>query len=294
MSCVKLNKIALGTVQFGLAYGIANQSGKVERDEADRILQAARKSGIDTLDTAIAYGDSEKTLGQLNLDGFNIISKLPGVPDSIRNVHAWVEDELSGSLERLGVSRLHALLLHRPEQLLGAHGQELYETLRVLREQGVVEKIGVSVYEPAELECLVGHMKFDLVQAPFNLLDRRLIETGWLTRLHESGIELHVRSIFMQGLLLMSPESRPSKFNRWSGLWQTWEKWLSQTGQTPLQACLRYVLSFPEISRIVLGVDNQEQLQQIICDADDVYLSPPVNLHCNDVELLNPSLWNRL
>lgn len=287
-------KLALGTAQLGLDYGISNKAGKVSIERAADILTCASKNGINSLDTAIAYGDGEQVLGNIGIEGWQIITKLPGIPDPIRNVRAWVENELSGSLERLGVSRLHALLLHRPEQLLGSHGQELYETLRMLREQGVVEKIGVSIYEPAELERLVSHMKFDLVQAPFNLLDRRLIETGWLTRLHESGIELHVRSIFMQGLLLMSPESRPSKFNRWSGIWQTWEKWLSQTGQTPLQACLRYALSFPEISRIVLGVDNQEQLQEIICAADEVYLSPPVNLHCSDVELLNPSLWNRL
>lgn len=289
-----LKKIALGTVQIGLPYGIANQAGKVQVEEAGRVLLAARQAGVDTLDTAIAYGDSEKVLGTLDLDGFSIVSKLPEMPDDVVDVGDWVEQQFAGSLERLGVPRLYALLLHRPEQLLGKHGDALYAALIRLREQGKVQKIGISIYAPAELDAFEGRMAFDLVQVPFNLVDRRLVDSGWLSKLNQRGVEIHVRSIFMQGLLLMAADARPAKFARWDGLWATWEQWLLQTRQTRLQACLRFALSFPQINRVVVGVDNQQQLQEIIDAVDNVYLPPPAQLNCQDIELLNPSLWSRL
>lgn len=289
-----LKKIALGTVQIGLPYGIANQVGKVQLEEARRVLLVARQAGVDTLDTAIAYGDSEAVLGKLDLGGFSIISKLPEMPGDVVDVGNWVEAQFAGSLERLGVPRLYALLLHRPEQLLGQNGDLLYAALLRLREQGKVQKIGISIYDPAELDALEGRMVFDLVQVPFNLIDRRIVDSGWLSRLNQRGVEVHVRSIFMQGLLLMAADERPAKFARWDELWNTWERWLLQTQQTRLQACLRFVLSFPEISRLVVGVDNQQQLQEIINAVDNFYLPPPAQLNCQDVELLNPSLWSRL
>jgi len=289
-----LKKIALGTVQIGLPYGVANQGGKVQVEEAGQVLFAARKAGIDTLDTAIAYGDSEAVLGTLDLSGFNIISKLPEMPDTVTDVAAWVECQFSGSLDRLNVSRLYALLLHRPQQLLGERGEALYAALVALRDQGRVEKIGISIYDPQELDAFEGRMAFDLVQAPFNVLDRRLVDSGWLARLHDRGVEVHVRSVFMQGLLLMSTDARPAKFSRWDTLWAAWSKWLADSNQTPLQACLRYVLSVPHISRLVVGVDNQQQLQEILGAVDDVSVPVPAGLCSTDIELLNPSLWSRL
>lgn len=289
-----LNRIALGTAQFGLSYGVANNAGKMQVNEARRVLQAARDAGIDTLDTAIAYGDSEAVLGKLPLDGFELISKLPEIPEQVANVNAWVTEQCRGALERLGIDRLRGLLLHRPQQLMGDKGQALYSALLKLRERGAVEKIGISIYCPSELEAFEGHLSFDMIQVPFNPIDRRLLNSGWLERLHERNVEVHVRSIFMQGLLLMDAQSRPAKFQRWASTWVAWQQWLEQTGQTPLEACLRFVLSFPQIARVVVGVDSEAHLRQITNVSRQVCAAPPASLVCNDIELLNPSLWSRL
>ncbi|MDZ4017830.1 aldo/keto reductase [Pseudomonas sichuanensis] len=288
------NRVALGTVQFGLAYGIANQAGKIHTEEAGRVLQTARESGIDTLDTAIAYGDSESVLGSLPLAGFNVISKLPEMPEGIVDVQDWVRSQCKSSLKRLGIPRLRGLLLHRPEQLLSHNGEALHQALLAVRDEGLVEKIGISVYSPCELQAFENRMTFDLVQAPFNPVDRRLAESGWMDRLHERGTEIHVRSIFMQGLLLMPSQSRPTKFSRWAPIWKAWDLWLEQTGQTPLEACLHFALSYPQINRVIVGVDNEQHLRQITQMPSNLCDIPPHSVSCSDIELLNPSLWSRL
>jgi len=287
-------KLALGTVQFGVNYGVANRQGQVGLDQAREIVTVARSSGLDTLDTAIAYGQSEATLGQLDLMDFKLITKLPALPDDCTDVPGWVEMQLAGSFERLGCSRIHGLLLHRPEQLLGGQGATLYRTLNDLKRQGLVEKVGVSIYEPQELDRLFGDMHFDLVQAPFNVLDTRLIDSGWLQRLPALGCELHVRSVFMQGLLLMPVAERPAKFSRWAPLWQEWDNWLQASELTPVQACLRHALAFAEISRVVVGVDSARQLEEIVQAASGELPEIPSTLRSSDPDLLNPSRWNQL
>lgn len=287
-------RLALGTVQFGLAYGVANQRGQVGFLEAQRIIELARSNGVDTLDTAIAYGESESTLGKLDLRGFNLITKLPALPHECKDTAGWVESQLAGALERLNVPRVHGLMLHRPGQLLEKEGQTLYRALEAMKNQGLVECIGLSIYDPLELNQLLFEMSFDLVQAPFNLLDRRLIDTGWLERLQASGTRLHVRSVFMQGLLLMAASERPPKFSRWNSLWISFDRWLEDENLTPLQACLRYAQSFDEIDRLVVGVESAEQLREIIEESFGGALVLPENIHTSDVDLLDPSRWASL
>ena len=136
MTVYDQTRLALGTAQFGLPYGIANQAGQVSRKEVSAMLQLAVSNGIDTLDTAIAYGESEVALGQAGTQGFNVVTKLPALPDDCLDVISWVMEQVDASFTRLGVSSVYALLLHRPEQLLGPLGKELYEALYALKERG--------------------------------------------------------------------------------------------------------------------------------------------------------------
>ena len=287
-------RIALGTVQFGLPYGVANKAGQVALEDAAGILNLAETSGLDTLDTAIAYGESEKRLGQVGVDQWQVISKLPAVPDNQIDVAAWVQESVMGSLERLKISKLSGLLLHRPEQLNGVHGKALYLAMNKLKEQGRVEKIGVSIYDPTELISLIPHFKFDLVQSPFNVFDRRLLTSGWLKRLNSAGVEVHVRSIFLQGLLLMGKVNRPPAFARWQSLWSQWHCWLDESAMSPLAACLGFVMGQPEINRVVLGVDSETQLREIIDCVEKGFVRPPVTLSSEDKDLINPTRWGQL
>lgn len=287
-------RLALGTAQFGLPYGIANQAGQVTRDEGKAMLQLAADNSIDTLDTAIAYGESEQRLGEIGVPDWQIVSKLPAIPDDCADISQWVAEAVNGSLRRLKVDRLYGLLLHRPQQLLEKNGDKLYRTLQQLKQDGLVGKIGISIYAPSELDTLCSRFQFDLVQAPFNLMDRRLIESGWLERLKEQGTELHVRSIFLQGLLLMSPGERPRKFDRWATLWATYDAWLAHAGLTPAQACLRYALSFPEISKVIIGVDSLRQLKEILQSAEGALPATLPGMCCADIDLINPARWSAL
>jgi aryl-alcohol dehydrogenase-like predicted oxidoreductase len=290
----KTKKLALGTAQFGLPYGVVNQSGQIPNDEIKQILETAGQADVTTLDTAIAYGESERVLGLQDLRKFSVITKLPSVPDGCSNVTDWVQEQFHASLERLRLKSLDGLLLHRPGQLLEPIGHELYQAMLALRQQGLVRRIGISVYGTEELEALLDSYQFDLVQAPFNLLDKRLSKSGWFERFDRSGTALHVRSVFMQGLLLIAKKDRPTKFERWGPLWAQWEQWLNDTGQTPLEACLRHALAVPQIERIVVGVDSISQWNDILSACEGPVISPPESLACNDIELLNPSFWNHL
>lgn len=289
-----MSRLALGTVQFGLDYGIANQNGQVTRSVAKTMLQLVTEHGIDMLDTAIAYGESETCLGEVGIQGFKLVTKLPLVPNSCADVSGWVQEQVDASLSRLGVGAVYGLLLHRSEQLLGVKGKAIYQTLQSLKEAGLVQKVGVSIYGPNELEALTSHYRLDLVQAPFNLVDRRLHTTGWLQRLKDGGVEIHTRSAFLQGLLLMPYEAIPAKFAPWIELWSKWHEWLSIHQMSAVQASLAFPLSFPEIDRVVVGADSVSQLEQIIYAASGAELDDLPDLHCDTENLINPARWSQL
>lgn len=287
-------KLALGTVQFGLNYGVANTAGRVSTEMADAILRGAQLSGIDMLDTAVGYGDSELVLGRLGVQRWKVVSKLPAVPEGCPDVARWVKSQLHESLKRLGIQRLHGLLLHRPGQLLENVGADLYAALQSLKNEGFVGKVGVSVYGHAELDALCSNYKLDLVQAPLNIVDRSLVDSGWASRLKDSGVEVHTRSAFLQGLLLMPANKRPVRFNRWSDIWQEWDNWLLATGLTPVQACLRYANSLDAIDRVLIGVDTVTQLNEVVSAANGVLTSLPAFKPLQDDRLINPASWDQL
>ncbi|MEP7242283.1 MAG: aldo/keto reductase [Gammaproteobacteria bacterium] len=284
-------RLALGTVQLGVPYGVANQQGQVPREEAAAIVAHARLAGLDTLDTAIAYGTSESRLGEIGVGEWRVVSKLPPLPADCPDVVEWVGEQVRGSLSRLGITRLHGLLLHRAQDLLESRGEELALALRVVKDSGQVGKTGVSVYGPDELAALGPGAPLELVQAPFNVLDRRMATSGWLARLHARGVEVHTRSAFLQGLLLMSASDRPATFKRWQTLWDHWHGWLDEHALSPVAACLAFALAQPEIDRVIVGVDSLAQLKEILGHAGERTATPPATLSSEEPLLINPSLW---
>jgi len=289
-----VQRLALGTVQFGAPYGVANTGGQVPLEMARSMVQFAATHGINTLDTAIGYGESEEVLGKIGMDGLNVVSKLLPLPASVTDAKAWALREAEASLALLGISQLHGLLLHRSSDLSGPHGAALYKAMRDLQQAGKVHKIGVSIYSPAELDAHEGTYAFDLIQAPFNLVDHRLASSGWLKRLKNQGCEVHVRSAFLQGLLLMPRKAIPAKFAPWSALWDRWHAWLDQYDEDALRACLAYPLSFPEIDRVVVGALDVDQLRQITQAAWQIPIAPFPDLACEEESLINPAKWSAL
>jgi aryl-alcohol dehydrogenase-like predicted oxidoreductase len=283
-------KIAIGTAQFGFNYGIANTNGKVEKLEAQDILEYAFKYGVDTIDTAIAYGTSERCLGEIGVDGSKIVTKLPEVPSDYGSLKKWIENHVKTSLENLRIKTLEGLLLHRPHQLFDHDKKDFWSILLQLKSDCLVKKIGFSIYTPDELGKLWGMFKPDLVQAPYNIFDRRLDESGWMQRMSEENVEIHIRSVFLQGALLMNEKNRPDKFNIWSSLWRQWEQWLKENNCSPVQASVSFALSDSRISRVVVGVDSLNQFKEIIAAAKNPSKFPE-NFLISDKKLLNPSEW---
>jgi len=287
-------KLALGTVQFGLHYGVANIHGRVAEQDARDVLTLAKRAGIDTLDTAIAYGDSEAILGRLGVEDWDVITKLPAMPDDVLDVNAWVHEQVHASLSRLKAGRLYGLMLHRPMQLLGRQGRALFDALEHVKAEGLVEKTGVSVYGTTELAPLYDLYAFDLVQAPLNIWDRRLVDSGWADQLKAAGVELHVRSAFLQGLLLMAPQARPGKFSRWHQVWDAWDAWLLASGCSALEACLRYLNGLVSVDHVVVGVDTSAQLEQILLATQGELGELPQFNWMGDERVLNPACWSEL
>lgn len=288
------SKLALGTVQFGLNYGVSNVMGQIQHNEASAILSRAREYGMDTLDTAIAYGSSESVLGAHGMQPWKIVSKLPPVPNSCGDVYEWAKEQTLASLNRLGIKQLYGLLLHLPAQLHEDVGPSLHEALLSLKSEGLVNKIGVSIYETRQLEGIFKKYKYDLIQGPYNILDRSLVTSGWAEYLNNAGVEIHSRSVFLQGLLLMPPEKRPSKFNLWTGFWKEWHNWLSSNDLTATQACLRFARSADFIDRVIVGVDTISQLDQLFDISSDPLPCVPEFESFSDKRIINPGSWAEL
>ncbi len=285
----------MGTVQFGSRYGIVNQCGQVTSSTAKKILEQAAEAKINLLDTAIAYGDSEEVLGKIGVSEFNVVSKLPGIPEGCVGIASWAEKEIKASLNRLGCSSLYGLLLHCPENLLGNSGKELIDALNRVKSDGLVQKVGVSIYDPAELDKIMHLIRIDLVQAPLNVIDRRLETSGWLSRLHRDRIEVHTRSTFLQGLLLMPRNKIPAIFDAWRSVWDKWVEKVEENNFSAAAACLSYPLSLPEVDRVVVGVDSLAQLKELV----DAATQPPIAYDFNfmssdDEQLINPSRWSEV
>lgn len=285
-------KISLGTAQLGLPYGITNSHGQISLDNSRLLLDFALKNKINFIDTAISYGDCEQRLGQIGIKKWDVITKLPKIPEDCKNMSEWVFDQIKSSLKKLDIKQLYGVLLHSPEQLLNKQGALLFKILENLKSDGLCKKIGISIYNPSELDDLMGLFKIDLIQTPFSILDRRIYDSGWLNKLSDKGVEIHARSVFLQGLLLISKEEIPEKFSDWSFLWNDWEAWLNENNLPALDACLSFVNSFSQISKIIVGVNSLEQLSKILNSSFHTKLPKfPESFYIDDDNLLNPSKW---
>lgn len=285
------SRLAIGTAQFGMRYGVSNTADSVPDEQIVAILAMARAAGVDTVDTAIAYGDSEQRLGRSGISGWRVVSKLPPLPDGVHDVEHWVFSELAGSLERLGIDQLEGLLLHRPADLLGPNGSAYSRALERARGEGLTRSIGFSIYSPDDLASLISTLRPDLIQAPFNVVDRRLASSGWLEDLSEREIRVHARSAFLQGLLLMPGTDIPAWFDRWRTLLDTWRQGCAALGTSPLVVALRFVLSWPSIERVVVGVASTRQLEEILAAAGTVQEYGFPDVQSQDPELIDPSRW---
>jgi len=290
-------KLGLGTVQFGLDYGLSNRLGKTLPAEAGDILRVAREAGIRTLDTAWHYGDSEAVLGRLTRegDGFEIVTKAPALGRAGFEPRDGKELERNFflSLERLKRDRVYGFLLHNADDLAAPGGRILFEAARNLAGQGFVRKIGVSVYTQAQIEATLANYAIDLIQLPISVLDQRLLKSGTLARIKDQGVDIHARSAFLQGLIFLDPESLDPYFAPIKERLAAFHRAVERAGAGPVQAALAFLRNIPEIDRIIIGVNTAAQLRDNIqdyCRADALDLDFGA-FAIQDERMVNPALW---
>ena len=290
-----MSKLGLGTVQFGTDYGLNSLDGQVRPQEVKKILNYARSKQIVLLDTAPAYGNSEEILGGINNSEFQVVTKTRHF-DTLKITNdevSLLNQDFNNSLKKLNQIKIYGLLIHNADDLLKPGGEKILDLLQKFKQTNKLMKVGVSVYDHIKLHSILDNFDIDMVQLPFNIIDRRMLDSGMLASLYKKGIEVHARSVFLQGLLLMSAKLMPSKFNRWNNLWKLWHEWLHDNRISPVEASVRYAISFSEISKVLVGVDSVNQLKEIYKASSGTLPKIPDELHTTDADLLNPSNWEQ-
>lgn len=291
-------KLGLGTVQFGLDYGISNSEGKTTPDEVAAILKLAASKGITVIDTASMYGSSEAVLGRvLSSMGhpFNVVTKTPrfGSLRLTTTDATHLGQVFYKSLSDLQAPSVYGLLFHHADDLLSDGASLLVDRVCEFKQRGLIKKWGFSAYTGQQIDEILKRFTPDLVQVPVNVIDQRLVSGGQLRRLKQAGIEIHSRSAFLQGLLLMSPASRNPYFAPYGDLLDSFFSEAKAKGFSRLQASLKFVMDIEEIDHVIVGVCSARELEQITEVAAALPDSPLrySQFASDDERLLNPALW---
>lgn len=253
-----MNDIILGTAQFGMDYGINNTRGKIPYDEIPAIMDRSFASGVDTVDTAVSYGESESIIGNYlkrSKKPFKVISKLPACgSEDVRKI-------VSGSLKKLNASTICGYLIHNFASY--EKDAKVWSELEHLREGGIIEKIGFSLYTPSELEkILKAGLEIDIIQIPYSIFDHRF--TPYLSALKKMGIELHARSVFLQGLCFKDPEKVGENFTPFKQILKKLRTLSGESAVPVSSICLDFVLQDEFIDKVIVGVDNLRHLEEIL------------------------------
>ncbi len=273
-----VSKIGLGTVQFGIPYGISNKHGQTTEVEVNLILNYAKEVGIDVLDTASAYGTSEKVLGKNDLFDFKIVSKF-----LLQNS---ISKQLKESLQNLNVHSLYGYMAHRPMEV--ADNPAVWNQLIQLKEQGRIKKIGFSFNEVHEIENILSlGIIPDIIQVPFNYFDNRF--EPYIIDLKEQGCEIHIRSVFLQGLFFTETTTLSSYFDEVKPIIVQ----LQNYGDKLPGVLLKYCIEKPFIDKVIFGINTLEQLQKNI---KNILCSESLSLNTIKINnnIIIPSKWPRI
>lgn len=281
-------KLAIGTAQFGLDYGIANRNGKLKPSQIQSILDFAHKEGINILDTAKAYGNSEKSIGdylKLTDKNWSIITKI-----SDRNKDLIIQ--VLDSKEKLTVYP-NVLLAHSAKLFLDSKFQS---KLQEIKDKGLVDSIGVSLYSEEEInKVLDSKMQFDVIQLPMNILDSRLYHSGVLSILSDKAIKIHVRSAFLQGLFYLSKTELANGFKDVIPYLEKLKSITSSIDLTISELSLLWLVNLKEVNKVIVGVENVSQLENHLNtlkkNVDPSAFQEALSIKYDNENILNPSLW---
>ncbi|GAH18872.1 unnamed protein product [marine sediment metagenome] len=253
-------KLAIGSAQFGMNYGVNNKRGKIPKEEVFKILEKAIDSGIEIIDTAKGYGSSQKVIG-------NFIKNNPGIDKKIKIVSKEKCNDINivknvyHSLDLLNVNKLYGLLVHDFKQYV--INPKIWDVVVKLKKEGKIEKIGFSLYHPEELEKIMDDkLRIDIVQIPYSIFDQRF--SKMLPLLKKKNIEVHVRSVFLQGLIFKKPDEMDEKFIKIKNKLLELISLSKKDGISLSTVCINFAVLNKNIDKVIIGVDSLENLQENI------------------------------
>lgn len=259
------SKLAIGSVQFGLDYGISNREGITSFQEVKKILDIAFEENIDLIDTASSYDKSELVLGETKLSNkFKIVTKIRDLGnEKNQDISKIIQEEFKRSLKFLKTKKIYGLLLHNANNLSSEFADNIWNEFKKLKKIGLVDKIGVSVYDAKQIDFIIKNFEIDLIQLPLSIYDQSLFLNGYIKKLKDLRIEIHARSIFLQGLILQNSDSLKDFFLPIKKHHQQFLDAIKNIKAKPLDACLGFVKK-TEIDYAVVGVNNSNQFNEII------------------------------
>ena len=279
-----IEKVVIGSANFTQNYGL--NSKKINLDEINKILTLAKKNKIKRIDTAANYLNDDSIFKKKNFK-FNIISK---IQPTIKWVSfSYCKKELDIHLKRLN-HKIDIILFHDLKILYKKEGRLIFNNLNILKKKGYFNKIGISIYNPNCLSYLISKYDIEVVQCPYNLFDKRIINTGWFNKLKKRGIEIHARSIFLQGLLLNYENIKKKYFNEWKQHFNLLHKYLRKNNISKIDYCINDLIQH-NFDNIVVGIDSYKNLKQIINFKPLKYQNKLVDFTINDLRLTDPRKW---
>lgn len=305
---MKISKITLGTAQIGLNYGISNLNGKPKFNESIELLNYAWQNGINCFDTSPQYGNSEEIIGSFissknrhKIQNPIIISKLPKIKRNknltFSDIYGIVKTQITQSLGSLKIQRIPIYLLHHPSDIFIKDGL-IFDCLDQIKKEGLIERFGTSIYAPEEVEAILNFKNVDAIQVPINLFDHRLIKTELLKELKKRGYLIFARSIYLQGLLFIHPHKLPKEIKYAKVPLLKLQKIVKEYKTDTAKLAFLFVRDLPEITSLVIGVENINQLKQNLNLLDKKPLQDKIRQGIFDEfsdlpeELINPNLWN--
>lgn len=287
-------KLGLGTIDFSTALG--KHAFNTSHEEITAMLDIAQQAGIKVLDTALTAGDSQLVLADCLRDShtFNIVARAPRFSNEFFMAQQadLLEESFEQTLAQLNQSQLYALLISHDDGLSLQNGEKLFHRMRGLKDQGLIQKIGVSVSTPEDALQVQAKLAPDIIQIPLNVLDQRCVMEKVLSPLKNESVEIHVRDVFLQGVLM-----QPSSLHPWfwgiKSLMHEYERFLIQEALTPLEGALAFVSNIPEVDVVLVGAQSLGQLQELIeganCQVNPAYFYA---FSCQDKRIINTKEWN--
>lgn len=293
------SKICIGTAQLGMNYGISNNSSKMKTNDFNKIIKYSIANNINFIDTANTYGNSENLIGKTlkkidDKSTFKVISKFNNLRNiQKKKIREKIFHQIELSIKKLGTKKLYAALIHNVKDLESKKKKEIYNVFLNLKKKGLVEKIGFSAYETKDLKKYLIKYKFDIVQFPFSIFDQRILDKKIQNLLKRKKIEVHIRSIFLQGLLLLPAKKIPKKFNLEENL-KKWNNYLLENKINNIDACIKFILRYNFYKKIVIGFNNFSQFKHVV-NRFKILKKNKMKINFknfeNKSELINPSKW---